>query len=565
MRKLFLIIPLLLLAIGNINAQGSDVIFCIDNSGSIDATEYTQMSNSVKALITNVLSCNSSNRVSVVHYGTSFNGLGPFQPKIFIESNFTNNATAANNFVRRLNSGDHFHEAIGFVGEALDNFTNAPNANIVSTQRQLSRNTGNNLVVFLFTDALRAAGDITAGSYLVNFNSSVVGTNAAFQNFTNFKNNRGARFVVVHVSTNDPVASPRAAASIASRGGSFNGIIEGYPLDPDGNNLPRLYINNGASFTLTPAQITTVSTDICTISIAASITLNSVNENCPLFPLNVTGNYTIPPGATISNIRIQIINSMGAVVSTILSPTITGNTFSFPVNLSNFGTASPMTGNFEFNVLATVTQGTAQTSISQLSANAGPDVSFSNCSDCCATCCVDNQSLTFPVLANFVDTRQANLRIHAVNTINSGAFASYHAGDLVLLKAGFVALSGSRVHVYNEGCTGTYLLRESSSNEGTMRDMGVNENLEPNKVEQTIVSNNIKLSPNPNSGIFKISLPELSEGTIQIVDLYGLTVLNHTFKNQKEIEINIQDKPKGIYIVKVISDNQIYTDKIIKN
>ena len=545
----------------NVKAQGSDVIFCIDNSGSIDANEYAQMSNSVKALISNVLSCNPSNRVSVVQYGTYF-GLNATVPRIFIESNFTNNTVGAQNFIRRLNSGDHAHEALGLIGNALDNINNA---NIVSTQKTLTRTAGNSLVVFLFTDAFRGIGDIVNGSYLVNFNSPGISTNGAFQNYTNFKNNRGAKFLVVHVSADDPVASVKAASSIASRGGTYTGALETYPLDPDGNNLPRFYINNGASFTLTPTQINAVSTDICTISIVGNITLNPVNENCPLFPQPVSGSYSIPVGATASNITLQVLNSSGMVVSTLTNPVVTGNTFTFSLNQINFGAANPITGNFEFRISATVTQGSSQTILTSTSSNAGPDVSFSNCSICCASCCVDNQSLSSPVLANFVDTRQANLRIVATNTINVDAFASYHAGDYVLLKNGFVALSGSRVYAYNEGCTGTYLLRGSTSDEGIIPDDVGNENFNPNMVKQTIVSNNIKFSPNPNNGFFKIFLPELKEGTIQILDLYGITVHKANFRDQKEIEVNMQDKAKGIYIVKVLAGDQTYTEKIIKN
>ncbi|WP_309642649.1 T9SS type A sorting domain-containing protein [Flavobacterium sp.] len=306
--------------------------------------------------------------------------------------------------------------------------------------------------------------------------------------------------------------------------------------------------------------------------ISGSIVLNSVNENCPLFPLDVTGTYTIPAGVSISNIRLQIINSSGTVVSTIFSPVIVGNTFSFPVNLANFGTASPMTGNFEFNVLATLTQGTGSITINDLSANNGADVSFSDCSVCCANCCVDNQSLIYPVLANYVDTRQANLRIQATNTINSGAFASYHAGSYVLLKNGFAALAGSRVHVYNVGCTGDYILRQSDQTDDNsgLKAEGKDDMhyvIAPSNTIELVLNDSkaIKISPNPTNGFLKVTLNGSDTGTIQIVDLFGMTVFKTEFKNQNEVEINIQNQPRGIYIVKVISDNQIYADKIIKN
>jgi Secretion system C-terminal sorting domain len=75
----------------------------------------------------------------------------------------------------------------------------------------------------------------------------------------------------------------------------------------------------------------------------------------------------------------------------------------------------------------------------------------------------------------------------------------------------------------------------------------------------------VKITPNPNNGIFKINLNEVSQGTIAVTDLYGFTVYKSEFKNQNEFEMNLQDNPKGIYIVKVVSGDQTYTSKIIKN
>ncbi len=574
MKKFLLMIMLFLFATGNLMAQGSDVIICIDNSGSINRAvdgdlnngedEFVNMGVSIRALITNVLLCNPANRVAVTHYGAT-NGI---TPEIFIESNFTSNLTIANNFQSRLSGGDFYHESLGLIGNALDNVNNV---NITSPQRILTRSSTNSLVIFLFTDAYRSTGN----SFLVNSSSSALNSNLGFQNFTNFKNNRGATFVVVHKPDDipDPLVTQtstatRAAASIASRGGTFNGAIEGYPLDPDGNNLPRLYLQK-TNFIMTAAEITTVSQNICQIAFVGSISLNSVNENCPLFPQQVTGSFSIPVGAIASNITLQVLNSSGAVISTLINPIITGNTFAFSLNQINFGIA-PISGNFELKVTTTVTQGTTVRTLTSTSSNAGADVSFNNCSVCCVDCCVDNQTLSSPVLANFVDTRQANLRIHAVNTIENGAFASYHAGDHVLLKNGFASLLGSRVHIYNEGCTGTYILKQSTPE--------INTNLYPNgfysksitDVEsiKTIAEkpvNVISISPNPNNGIFKISLNDVSEGTIQVTDMFGFTIYKSEFKNQTEFEMNMQEKPKGIYIVKVTSGEQVFTSKIIKN
>jgi hypothetical protein len=87
-----------------------------------------------------------------------------------------------------------------------------------------------------------------------------------------------------------------------------------------------------------------------------------------------------------------------------------------------------------------------------------------------------------------------------------------------------------------------------------------------NVSENMIINNNseIHIYPNPNSGLFTIKLENLSEGTIQIMDINGSLVYSKNIKN-KEFEVNIQEQPAGIYFIQVKSGKKIITKKIIKN
>lgn len=172
--------------------------------------------------------------------------------------------------------------------------------------------------------------------------------------------------------------------------------------------------------------------------------------------------------------------------------------------------------------------------------------------------CANDLTITANVNSPFADNQQASNTIVASNTINSGASAIYHATNSVLLTPSFVALSGATVHIYNAGCTGTFLARTSEINV-SQDNVTVADSSERNEIKK------IKVFPNPTYGIFKITTADSKEGTVVVSDLYGATIFKSDFKDQNEVEINIQDKPKGIYIVKVISDKHIYTNKIIKN
>lgn len=160
-------------------------------------------------------------------------------------------------------------------------------------------------------------------------------------------------------------------------------------------------------------------------------------------------------------------------------------------------------------------------------------------------------------VASGLDKKQASVSIEATNVINIGAGAIYHA-PTVILKPSFNAKAGSAVHLYTVGCTNTFLARPFNVETS-------NDNFsESNKYFQE-KANIISVQPNPNNGIFKISLNEVSEGTIEISDLYGFNIYKSEFKNQTDFEMNLQNRPKGIYIVKVFSREQVFTSKIIKN
>lgn len=181
-------------------------------------------------------------------------------------------------------------------------------------------------------------------------------------------------------------------------------------------------------------------------------------------------------------------------------------------------------------------------------------VNNSSCLSSCITCPA-SLAITTNVTSG-QDNKQAVNTIVATNIINSGATAIYHAFS-VTLKPSFNAKAGSRVRIYPLSCTNTFVAKQSQDIKDAYSQEGIEQ--ENSKIK------GIEIFPNPNNGIFKISLNDVSEGNIQITDLFGFTIYKLDFKNQTEFEMNMQEKPKGIYIVKVTSGEQVFTSKIIKN
>lgn len=155
-----------------------------------------------------------------------------------------------------------------------------------------------------------------------------------------------------------------------------------------------------------------------------------------------------------------------------------------------------------------------------------------------------------------LETREAQTTIEASNTINSGAAAIYHAGTNVTLKLGFNAKTGCTFRAYQAGCSGAVLSRQ------TLVTSNINQEIID--VESKKIKEVIKIAPNPNNGIFTLSLDGIYDGFIEVADLYGFVVFKSEFKNQTEFELNMEEQRKGIYVAKLISTNQTYTAKIIK-
>jgi gluconolactonase len=72
----------------------------------------------------------------------------------------------------------------------------------------------------------------------------------------------------------------------------------------------------------------------------------------------------------------------------------------------------------------------------------------------------------------------------------------------------------------------------------------------------------VEMYPNPVHNIFHINLP-VKTGTLEIFDNSGKSVLLNQIRENNSA-IDVSGLVKGIYFVKVLSDNQMYTGKIVK-
>jgi hypothetical protein len=278
-----------------IKSQAADVVLMLDNSGSIDNAEWTSMSASANSIIDNILSCNVNNRIAVVHFsGLNTNTFtfpeSGIRSNLFVESDFTNNATIAKTFTRRgcdtskgetctnataMGAGTYMHESAGVLKTILDNTAVPSYGTIVSTQKTINRNSSNNLIIIYFTDAPATFGNSESFPDRGLVNSLTNSYSGLFPFYNQLKMNPNTSIVVVRVpgatdGTSTETTAVQVAAAVASVGGSYNGTVYANSADPQGNGTkPRKFIPT-TNFAITAAELNSVQNQVCSTCAAGT-------------------------------------------------------------------------------------------------------------------------------------------------------------------------------------------------------------------------------------------------------------------------------------------------------
>lgn len=337
MKKTFLFfLVALIMSLGNFNAQqSSDYVIMLDNGGSTTADNYVHMKRGAVKLIEQLLACNPENRVAVVQYGAGIYGnpAGVNKALLYIESDFTNDGFTATNFERRLDFGDYFRESLELMENA---FGGVFNVDIVSSQNTL--NIAQPLKIVVFTDAERNSGT-PHDSYLVNYNNTAFNDPAAFDTVVKLKVGRQAQFTMIHANTNTQALN--AAASISSAGGLYSGPLETNTSDPDNGALPRLYYNRPNGFFIGHTEVDywkELAASICDPGILATVNFRYEPGECIESTSGIGGYYNLPAGATLVNMRLELIGLQdGAVYPVTFSPSFgPGNFYNYFFQPSDF-------------------------------------------------------------------------------------------------------------------------------------------------------------------------------------------------------------------------------------
>jgi len=283
---------------------------------------------------------------------------------------------------------------------------------------------------------------------------------------------------------------------------------------------------------------------------APFVNLNPLSmRECPAFPLNVTGNFAIPDGASLSSLQLQILenNNHSNIINTVHNPNVTGGNFSFSLSSFEFypyGTNSIT--DFKFKVLLTYVYGGSLYTLSYMHSGSAADVSFTNCSTPCFEIIYIDQPVTSSQLF------QASEAIIASSAIYPDLTVEYRAGYYIDLNPGFWATGESM---------GDFLAHIAPC-----LDEGINNYIE--KPHKKVFKQNDKVKgsplitivPNPVSDILTIKTDE------QIISIKVYNTEGKMIQTSRldEGKVDVKHLPSGIYILSVQTINGHVNKKFIK-
>lgn len=221
-------------------------IFIVDNSGSMDATEFSNSKSTIDAAIGHVLDSELPGiQVAVLQYGSTNDGS---EHSYDITVPFTNDKATATNWGRVFaNSSTAYsdwhqdHQPASLAKMRVDN--------IYAEGGALDVSDATNVQFVFFTDAPRDVSSTVCCSSIVaghrqqipSYVKDGFGEYDVLKDGSLLPNGIKAQFTLLHSA---PDADSQAAgAAIASVGGEYTGAVESNAADPDGSGVsPRRYI-----------------------------------------------------------------------------------------------------------------------------------------------------------------------------------------------------------------------------------------------------------------------------------------------------------------------------------
>jgi len=176
--------------------------------------------------------------------------------------------------------------------------------------------------------------------------------------------------------------------------------------------------------------------------------------------------------------------------------------------------------------------------------------------------CPSDLSFNFSGIQNTTTFYEAVNEIKSTAIINSTNSITYRAGTFIQIDPGFMATptSSNFFSAFIHPCS----YYGNSPGIKNFEENSFSGEYEENKPVKYLNSKTINIYPNPNDGKFTIDLDETnSNSSLLIYNLYGQVVAQFSDINDRELEIDISELPKGMYLVKCYDKSSVKTATIV--
>jgi len=137
--------------------------------------------------------------------------------------------------------------------------------------------------------------------------------------------------------------------------------------------------------------------------------------------------------------------------------------------------------------------------------------------------------------------------------IESGGNVTFVARQKIYLKPGFHAKTGSYFHAYiGDGCpvttTAPVITNLLTHGDGNIDDL-------------------VQIYPNPTTGMVYLRIESDSPDElihIQVFSIVGKRIINKTIPFNADFHLDLSQHNKGVYIIKLLNNNEIHIVKLIK-
>jgi hypothetical protein len=144
--------------------------------------------------------------------------------------------------------------------------------------------------------------------------------------------------------------------------------------------------------------------------------------------------------------------------------------------------------------------------------------------------------------------------------VEPGSFVYLAAGQNILMKPGTHIKSGAGAHVLIDD-SGEFCLNHTAivvAHEPELTDVSA---------KKPSSDKFFRAFPNPTTGLLNIEILETAESMLiklELINMMGRKVLQKELHGSKQLDIDISDLPAGIYILTLINEGRIDTEKIIR-